>query len=95
MSPRRTHLAMIGVPIVSHVLPSLALIRELVTRGHRVTYANDPFVADRIEPVGAELVPCTSTLPVTDNDWPDTLRVITSSDRCVPRHLALCAIPTP
>jgi MGT family glycosyltransferase len=61
---------MIGVPIVSHVLPSLALIRELVTRGHRVTYANDPFVADHIKAVGAELVPCTSTLPVADNDWP-------------------------
>ncbi|MEV6864192.1 nucleotide disphospho-sugar-binding domain-containing protein [Streptosporangium subroseum] len=61
---------MVGVPIVSHVLPSLALIRELVARGHRVTYANDPFVADRIESTGAELVPCTSTLPVADNDWP-------------------------
>lgn len=70
MSPRRAHIAMIGVPIVSHVLPSLAVIRELVARGHRVTYANDPFVADRITSTGAELVPCTSTLPVTDNDWP-------------------------
>lgn len=48
MSRRRAHIAMVGVPIVSHVLPpSLALIRELVARGHRVTYANDPFVADQ------------------------------------------------
>ncbi|MFF7250166.1 hypothetical protein ACFZBU_40535 [Embleya sp. NPDC008237] len=61
---------MVGIPIVSHVLPSLALIRELVARRHRATYANDPFVADRIESAGAELVPCTSTLPVVDNDWP-------------------------
>ncbi|GAA2345529.1 glycosyl transferase [Streptomyces kunmingensis] len=70
MSRPRAHIAMVGVPIVSHVLPSLALIRELVARGHRVTYANDPAVADRIEAAGAELIPCTSTLPVADNDWP-------------------------
>ncbi|MFE7507840.1 macrolide family glycosyltransferase [Promicromonospora sp. NPDC057488] len=70
MPARRPHIAMIGVPIVSHVLPSLAVVRELVARGHRVTYANDPFVADRVESTGAELVPCTSTLPVADNDWP-------------------------
>lgn len=70
MSRRRAHIAMGGVPIVSHVLPSLALIRELVARGHRVTYANDPFVPDQIESADAELVPCTSTLPVADNDWP-------------------------
>ncbi|MFF2330040.1 MULTISPECIES: macrolide family glycosyltransferase [unclassified Streptomyces] len=67
----RAHIAMAGVPVVSHVLPSLAVIRELVARGHRVTYANDPFVADRITSVGAELVPCTSTLPFADNNWPD------------------------
>ncbi|MEU8132325.1 macrolide family glycosyltransferase [Streptodolium elevatio] len=71
MAPRRAHIAMVGIPIVSHVLPSLALVRELVTRGHRVTYANDPLMAERIEAVGAELVPCTSTLPVADNAWPD------------------------
>nr|WSX75081.1 glycosyl transferase [Streptomyces sp. NBC_00899] len=70
MSRRRAHIAMVGVPIVSHVLPSLALIRELVARGHRVSYANDPFVADRIVAAGAQLVPCTSTLPFAGNDWP-------------------------
>ena len=62
---------MVGIPIVSHVLPSRAIIRELVARGHRVTYANDPFVADLITAAGAELVPCTSRLPVADNIWPD------------------------
>ncbi|WP_026366171.1 macrolide family glycosyltransferase [Promicromonospora sukumoe] len=70
MPPRRSHIAMIGVPVVSHVLPGLAVIRELVARGHRVTYAVDPFVADRVESTGAQLVPLTSTLPVADNDWP-------------------------
>ncbi|WP_406346150.1 macrolide family glycosyltransferase [Streptomyces sp. NBC_00648] len=69
--PRRAHIAMVGIPAVSHILPSLEIIRELVARGHRVTYANDPAVTDLIAASGAELVPCTSGLPVADNDWPD------------------------
>ncbi|WP_228538196.1 macrolide family glycosyltransferase [Nocardia sp. XZ_19_385] len=71
MPSRPIHIAMVGVPVVSHVLPSLEIIRELVGRGHRVTYANDPVVADLITGAGAELVPCTSTLPVAGNNWPD------------------------
>ncbi|HWU11241.1 MAG TPA: macrolide family glycosyltransferase [Streptomyces sp.] len=71
MSRRRTHIAMIGVPAVSHVLPSLEILRELVARGHRVTYANDPAVAGLITATGAEFVPCGSVLPVAGNDWPD------------------------
>lgn len=71
VSRRRAHIAMVGIPAVSHVLPSLEIIRELVARGHRVTYANDPAVTDLIAATGAELVPCTSELPVADNDWPD------------------------
>lgn len=62
---------MIGVPAVSHVLPSLEILRELVVRGHRVTYANDPAVADLITATGAEFVPYGSVLPVADDDWPD------------------------
>ncbi|MFI0899920.1 macrolide family glycosyltransferase [Streptomyces sp. NPDC020983] len=62
---------MIGVPIVSHVLPGLAVLRELVARGHRVTYANDPSVAGLVTSAGAELVPCASVLPVADNAWPE------------------------
>lgn len=68
MSRRR--IAMIGSPIVSHVLPGIEVIRELVARGHRVTYADDPIVADQITATGAEFVPCTTTLPVADNNWP-------------------------
>ncbi|WP_378741125.1 macrolide family glycosyltransferase [Nocardia brasiliensis] len=71
MSFRSAHIAMVGFPAVSHVLPSLEIIRELVIRGHRVTYANGPAVADLITATGAEFVPCTSVLPVADNDWPD------------------------
>ncbi|MFI9507384.1 macrolide family glycosyltransferase [Nocardia sp. NPDC052566] len=69
--PRRAHIAMIGVPAVSHVLPSLEIIRELVARGHRVTYANDPVVTELITAAGAELVAVPSILPVADNNWPD------------------------
>ncbi|MFG2694132.1 macrolide family glycosyltransferase [Kitasatospora sp. NPDC048407] len=68
---RRAHIAMIGIPAVSHVRPSLEVIRELVARGHRVTYFNDPSAAGLITPTGAELVPYPSTLPVADHDWPD------------------------
>ncbi|MGI5471592.1 macrolide family glycosyltransferase [Streptomyces sp. CA-132043] len=70
-SPRRAHIAMIGNPVVSHTLPGIEIIRELVARGHRVTYANDPFLADLVTSAGAELRPYRSTLPpVTGGDWP-------------------------
>ncbi|MFD6423430.1 macrolide family glycosyltransferase [Streptomyces sp. NPDC060198] len=62
---------MAGIPAVSHVLPSLEIIRELVARGHRVTYANDPAVAGLIAPTGAEPVLCASGLPGADDKWPD------------------------
>lgn len=68
---RRLHIAMVGVPAVSHVLPSLEIIRELVARGHRVTYANDPVdrVGGLIASTGAELVRFTTTLPTGDEEW--------------------------
>jgi MGT family glycosyltransferase len=70
---RRLHIAMVGVPAVSHVLPGLEIIRELVDRGHRVTYANDPVdrIGGLIASTGAELVPFTTTLPTGDEEWPD------------------------
>lgn len=67
---RPSHIAMIGTPMVGHVLPSLEIIRELVARGHRVTYANADHVAELITPTGAELVRLVSTLPVAAGDWP-------------------------
>ncbi|MFI6688521.1 macrolide family glycosyltransferase [Streptomyces sp. NPDC050485] len=68
--PRPAHIAMIGTPVVGHVLPSLEIIRELVARGHRVTYANADHVAELITHTGVELVRLASTLPVADSDWP-------------------------
>ncbi|WP_127502488.1 macrolide family glycosyltransferase [Actinoplanes solisilvae] len=63
------HIAMVSIPAHGHVNPSLEIIRTLVDRGHRVTYANDPRFAELIESTGAELKPYASTLPSTDEDW--------------------------
>jgi MGT family glycosyltransferase len=56
------HIAMVSIPFPGHVNPSIEVIRELVARGHRVTYANDPSYAEIIEAAGAEFRPYRSTL---------------------------------
>ncbi|MFB9372251.1 macrolide family glycosyltransferase [Kitasatospora albolonga] len=75
MTRRPAHIAMLSIPAHGHVNPSLEVIRELVARGHRVSYANDPAFAERIEDTGAALVPYRTTLPLTaesgaEGDWP-------------------------
>ncbi|MGK4578656.1 macrolide family glycosyltransferase [Kitasatospora sp. HPMI-4] len=60
---RPAHIAMVNVPAHGHVNPSLEVIRELVDRGHRVSYVNDPSFAEQIESTGARLVPYDTTLP--------------------------------
>ncbi|MFI6348403.1 macrolide-inactivating glycosyltransferase [Streptomyces sp. NPDC050560] len=71
MSPRsrngRPHVAMFSIAAHGHVHPSLEVIRELVARGVRVTYAVPPSFADLVAGVGAEPKPWHSTLP-TDDD---------------------------
>lgn len=57
------HIAMFSIPAPGHVLPSLDLIAELVRRGHRVSYTNDPSMAATIAPTGADFVPYDSVLP--------------------------------
>ncbi|WP_167322974.1 hypothetical protein [Rhodococcoides kroppenstedtii] len=57
------HIAMIGTTAPSHIYPSLALIAELVRRGHRVTYAVGESLASLVEPTGARVVPFESLLP--------------------------------
>ncbi len=63
------HITMFGVNAVSHTLPSLEILRELVARGHRVRVVNDPEQRELVESTGAELVPCASSLP--KGDWPE------------------------
>ena len=47
----------------SHMYPHLAVIHELVRRGHRVNYLVGGHLADLAGPTGANVVECTSVLP--------------------------------
>ncbi|ALO96971.1 Oleandomycin glycosyltransferase [Streptomyces hygroscopicus subsp. limoneus] len=70
------HIAMFSIAAHGHVNPSLEVIRELVARGHRVTYAIPPAFAEKVAATGARPVPYTSTLPGPDADpeaWGTTL----------------------
>ncbi|MEU7010287.1 macrolide-inactivating glycosyltransferase [Streptomyces sp. NPDC046332] len=66
-SPRPAHIAMFSIAAHGHVNPSLEVIRELVARGHRVSYAIPASFADKVAATGATPVIYTSTLP-TDED---------------------------
>lgn len=70
------HIAMFSIAAHGHVNPSLEVIRELVARGHRVTYAIPPVLADKVAETGARPVPYDSTLPGPEADpeaWGTTL----------------------
>ncbi|MFI9161285.1 macrolide family glycosyltransferase [Kitasatospora aureofaciens] len=62
--PGPAHIAMVNIPAHGHVNPSLEVIRELVSRGHRVSYVNDPSFAEQIEATGARFVPHETGLSV-------------------------------
>jgi MGT family glycosyltransferase len=62
------HIAMFSVAVHGHVNPSLEVIRELVARGHRVTYAVPPAFAEKVAETGAEPKLWESTLPGPDAD---------------------------
>jgi MGT family glycosyltransferase len=64
------HYLMAGVTAPSHVYPSLALIAELVSRGHRISYVIGDRLAHLVTPTGAEPVPHRSILPTADQHWP-------------------------
>lgn len=71
-----SHIAMFSIAAHGHVNPSLEVIRELVARGHRVTYAIPPVFADKVAVTGAEPRLWHSTLPSPDDDpsaWGSTL----------------------
>lgn len=63
----RAHVAMFSIAAHGHVNPSLEVIRELVARGHRVSYAIPASFAERVAAAGAEPVIYTSVLPTEDN----------------------------
>ncbi|GAA2449925.1 macrolide-inactivating glycosyltransferase [Streptomyces macrosporus] len=67
-TPRTAHIAVFGIASAGHVFPSLEVIRELVRRGHRVTYAIPESFAEVVASTGAEPRIYTSTLPTDDPD---------------------------
>lgn len=72
------HILMVSIPAHGHVNPSLAVITELVSRGHRVSYVNDPSFREVVESTGASFVPYPTKLPLTDDPagWPSDLVAI-------------------
>ncbi|MFJ6738357.1 macrolide-inactivating glycosyltransferase [Streptomyces sp. NPDC091279] len=62
------HIAMFSIAAHGHVNPSLEVIRELVARGHRVTYAIPPAFAEKVAETGAEPKIWHSTLPLPGAD---------------------------
>lgn len=60
---RPAHIAMFSVAAHGHVNPSLEVVRQLVARGHRVTYAIPPVFAEKVAETGAEPKLWNSTLP--------------------------------
>ncbi|PJJ04072.1 MGT family glycosyltransferase [Streptomyces sp. 2333.5] len=76
VSTTRAHIAMFSIAAHGHVNPSLEVIRELVARGHRVTYAIPDVFGEKVAETGAEPVRYRSTLPSPDDDpsaWGSTL----------------------
>lgn len=64
------HLLMVGATTPSHVYPSLALVSELVSRGHRVSYMIGEPLVDVVAPTGAEMIAHPTLLPSADTAWP-------------------------
>lgn len=68
-----SHVLYVNVGAASHVYPGLPLVRELVRRGVRVTYAVGEQVGGIVAATGARLLACTSVLPTGDSAglrWP-------------------------
>ncbi|WP_425472893.1 macrolide family glycosyltransferase [Streptomyces botrytidirepellens] len=86
------HIAMFGIAAHGHVNPSLEVIRELVARGHRVTYAIPESFADKVAETGAE--PRTYDTVLFQDDMPEDAELIdyvepflTEAIQALPQHL--------
>ncbi|WP_328614103.1 UDP glycosyltransferase [Amycolatopsis sp. NBC_00355] len=68
----RKHIVMVGCSAPSHVYPSLGVIRELVRRGHRVSYVVGSPLAGLVSPTGASVVEHPTLFPLGEAAvWPD------------------------
>ncbi|MCX5193681.1 macrolide-inactivating glycosyltransferase [Streptomyces sp. NBC_00249] len=65
-SAEPAHIAMFSIAAHGHVNPSIEVIRELVARGHRVSYAIPASFAEKVADTGATPVIYTSTLPTEE-----------------------------
>jgi MGT family glycosyltransferase len=63
------HLVIVGATAPSHTYPSLALVRELVARGHRVDYVIGGRLQALVAPTGARVIAHPTLLPDTDAAW--------------------------
>lgn len=53
----RQHLLFTSIPAHGHVAPTLPVVEELVSRGHRVTYSTHEMFRAQVEAAGAALLP--------------------------------------
>ncbi|MCF3182651.1 macrolide-inactivating glycosyltransferase [Streptomyces polychromogenes] len=65
-SAEAAHIAMFSIAAPGHVNPSIEVIRELVARGHRVSYAIPAPFAGKVAETGATPVVWKSVLPTED-----------------------------
>jgi MGT family glycosyltransferase len=69
-----SHILMVNIPARGHVFPTLAIVGELVRRGHRVTYAAVDDFAQALAEVGAEHLRYESTQPLDSVGGPENGR---------------------
>jgi MGT family glycosyltransferase len=64
-----------NIPEHGHINPTLAIVAELVRRGHRVSYPTTDEFAPRVAEAGARPVAYASTLPCASSEaeWPEDL----------------------
>lgn len=68
------HIAVVASSAPSHIYPHLAVVRELVDRGNRVSYLVGGHLAELARPTGANVIGYDSTLPGAPSApdcWPD------------------------
>ncbi|MGS2642866.1 macrolide family glycosyltransferase [Streptosporangium sp. LJ11] len=63
------HLAFFNIPAAGHLMPTLAVVEELVRRGHRVTYPATEKYAEEVASTGATVLTYESTIDV-QRDFP-------------------------
>jgi MGT family glycosyltransferase len=61
------HIAFVNAPLTGEIYPTLAVVAELVRRGHRVTYAVPPERAEVVAAAGAQVLTYESVFPADDD----------------------------